>query len=240
MSRVAAITLLFAIPILVTANDEQANRKQKNVPKQSPSASSRQAQLVQTLNKSIALEQSFEGVPLVEVLEFLSDRYDIAILLNQHAFREVNGEQNIRETAVRVPKLPASRLRSVLEFALDQVNGTFLVKGDQLEVVPKARAIREVFNKEAFDEGELHRRELPLVNIVAERVPLEAVLSDLADQSGRNVVLDPRLKDQARIPVTIRLLNTPIDSAVSILARFHDLTVTTIDNTYIVTNVGGS
>jgi len=228
------------MPILVAADDETTVRKQKTTAKSTSPAITKQAQLVQTLNKSIALDRSFEGVPLSDVLEFLSDRFDVSILLNQHAFREVNGEQNVRELPVRIPKLPAPRLRSVLEFALDQVNGTFLVKGDQLEVVPKARAIREVFNKEAFDEGELHRRELPLINIVAERVPLESVLSDLADQSGRNVVLDPRLKEQARVPVTIRLLNTPIDSAVSILARFHDLTVTTIDNTYIVTNVGGS
>src|SRR5262245_40380417 len=127
MSRVAAVTLLFAIPIFVAADDEQAFRKQKTAARQPSSPSSKQAQLVQTLNRSITLDKSFEGVPLSDVLDFFADRLDIPILLNQHAFREVNGVENIREVPVRIPKLPAPRLRSVLEFTLDQVNGTFLV-----------------------------------------------------------------------------------------------------------------
>ena len=141
MSRAAVVALLIAIPILVAADDDTAQKQKATAKQPPPSIADRQKHLVQLLNKPVTFDRSFDGVPLQDVLEFVADRHDISIMINESAFRAVM-DVKASEQLVRIPKMTMPRLRTFLEFALEQIGATFLVKGDQLEVVPKSRAIR--------------------------------------------------------------------------------------------------
>jgi hypothetical protein len=50
-----------------------------------------------------------------------------------------------------------------------------------------------------------------------------------------NVVLDVRAADKAKVPVTVRFVNTPLDTAVRLLADMAELKPYAVDNLYFVT-----
>jgi hypothetical protein len=75
----------------------------------------------------------------------------------------------------------------------------------------------------------------PLVNVALDRQPLERALADIAEQSGRNVVLDSRVTDRDKLVVSAKLLNTPADTAVRILAELCSLKSVPLDNVFVVT-----
>jgi hypothetical protein len=234
MSRTAAVTLLVALPFVLGADDPPPGTKPAQ--KSLPPLIERQRQLVRTLSAPVVLERAFDGVPLQDFLEFLADRHDMTIVINDTAFKETLGDARAGELAVRVPRMRSITFRSLLDHGLGYIGGVALVKGDRLEIVPKGWASREVFGSPVGDDAELHQRELSLVNVLPDRVPLEAVLTDIAEQADRNVVLDPRVDPNLRkAAVTVRLLNAPVDSAVQLVARTHDLVAVKMDNTYVVT-----
>jgi hypothetical protein len=76
---------------------------------------------------------------------------------------------------------------------------------------------------------------LPLVYAAFQKRPLEQALDELAEQTEHNIVLDLRAGEKAKTAVTAHLSNTPLDTAVSLLAEMADLQPVLQDNVIFVT-----
>jgi hypothetical protein len=77
----------------------------------------------------------------------------------------------------------------------------------------------------------------PAVCAVFDKKPLEQALANLAEQSGKNVVLDARVPERDKLLITAQLLNTPIDTAVRVVAELAGQKMIALDNVYYVTPV---
>jgi type II secretory pathway component HofQ len=76
-----------------------------------------------------------------------------------------------------------------------------------------------------------------LVHTRFENTSLTEALRELSDQAGFNVVLDARVADKAKTAmVTARLNNTPLDTAVALLADMAELKPVLTDNLLYVTS----
>jgi hypothetical protein len=113
------------------------------------------------------------------------------------------------------------------------------VRGDHLEITTKAALAQEVLtsNEMGDQEAEVTGEtiQVPLVNLVVERQPLEEVLKELAEQVDYGLSLDPRIGEKARLSVSARLLNAPLDSALLVIAEMADLRPVRLDNHFFIT-----
>ncbi len=195
--------------------------------------------IVAKLTSTVTIEKPLDNVPLRDVIEFLSDKYELTFIVNTQAFNDHYGVVNVEDTLVRLPRMPGVMLQTVLRHLLDQLKGVALVRSHHIEVVTKEQAINEAYGRPAgrlmaiLSESE--RLGQPLVNVVCEQRSLEEVLADIARQSGRNVILDPRVTGREKLAVTASLLNTPTDTAVRVLAELGNLKSVQLDNVFLVT-----
>ncbi|MBX7103680.1 MAG: hypothetical protein K1X57_06340 [Gemmataceae bacterium] len=237
MIRLLALVIV-ATPIVVAlADDPPATKPQVRFrrPATNASLTERQRDVVQKLHETIRFDRAFENVPLKDILDFLGDRSEMTIVIDYRSFREAFGEANVGEQQIRLSKLGITTPRQVLEYVLNSIDGGFLIRGDHVEVVHHSRLLREVFGKLEMPTDEADRTLLPIAHIAARNEPLSAVFAGIADQTGRNVVIDPRVNEKMNGLVTMRLLNTPVDTAVTTLAQMYDLVAVPVDNTFVIT-----
>jgi RNA polymerase sigma factor (sigma-70 family) len=191
--------------------------------------------MVAKLSEVVNIDQTFDNIPLREVLYYLGDRFDVTFIVDVQSFDRDTGNLKVEEHLVRLPKMPGVSLSTILRYVLTQVQGTLLVRNDHLAVVTLNQAVNEVYGERPQVEIGPHRLLQPLVNVVYDRRPLERVLADIAEQSGRNVVLDPRVTDREKLTVTAKLLNAPTDTAVRVVADLVNLKAVQVDNVFFVT-----
>jgi hypothetical protein len=117
------------------------------------------------------------------------------------------------------------KLSTVLRLLLEQVDATYLIRSDHIEVT--FRRARPDFGT----AGSL----TPTVNAEFDKSPLDLALQQLADLSGISIVVDGRVRDGAKMSVTATLNNVPVDTAVLILADMADLRPVALDNVLYVT-----
>jgi RNA polymerase sigma factor (sigma-70 family) len=195
--------------------------------------------LVAKLNEPVIIDKEIENTPLKDVLAFLNDRYGVAFIVNVQAFDRDNANRMVEDSPVRIPRMPGVSMRTLLRYLLGQVQGRVLVRSDHLEVVPLNEAMTVAYAKPSGRYVSEFRLEAQLgaslVNIASDRQLLERALADIAEQSGRNVVLDTRVTDRDKLVVTTKLLNTPTDTAVRVLAELCKLKSVPLDNVLVVT-----
>jgi hypothetical protein len=231
------VLLVLAVPALAglaltwsaAADKPQAQTERK------PAAGA-EAALIDGLARRI----DFPGVDdpnatLREALDQLGKQSGLTFDVNEAAFRE----EMIDDIFSRpIGDRPIPKMRNVtVERALRKVltripatsGSTFLVRREGVEITTGAAQAAEVWPKN------YNGPRLPLVNVVFDKKPLGEALKELARQSGMNVVLDGRAGDKVKLPVTARLLNTPLDTAVRLLADMADLKPYPVDNLYFVT-----
>ncbi len=180
------------------------------------------------LSKPVTLENGIQAnTSLREALEFISDRYDVTILVDTQAFK-AEGIDAIEEMPVRLPKMVGVKLSTVLRLLLAQINATYLIRSQHIEITTLKRARPE------FWTG-TERNLAPTVNVEFEKCPLHEALQELSDSSGISIVVDGRAGDKAKNSVTATLNNVPIDTAVLILADMADLRPVALDNVLYVT-----
>ena len=97
------------------------------------------------LNNPVTLEKAVEGSPLRDVLDFLAEKYDLTFIVDTQAFDQagVGGGRNVQDTQVNLPKMPGVTLGTVLRFLLAQVQGTYIIRRDYIEITTNDRAIAE-------------------------------------------------------------------------------------------------
>ena len=73
------------------------------------------------------------------------------------------------------------------------------------------------------------------VEVSFDKRPLAEALEELADATGFNIVLDPRVGDKAKASLTASLKGVPLETAVRVLADMADLKPVLLDNVFYVT-----
>lgn len=185
------------------------------------------------LAKPVNLDKGIDiNTPLKDALEFLAQQYGFNFIINSEAFAAI-GVQKVEEQSVQLPKTVGVPMSKVLQMLVSQIKGdeefgTYLIRGGEVEITTSANASPAKWTEEA-------RRFAPTVNADFDRVPLEDALRELAARSGISVVLDIRVGENARKPVTAMLNQVPVDSAVRVVADMTDLRMTVIDNVLYVT-----
>jgi hypothetical protein len=198
-----------------------------------------------SLPQKLAQRVKFDGIDdpkitLSEALDKLSKLYDVNFDINEKAFKFENVMDAPKTPVTAENPLPAMknvRLSRVLDKLLSRIpvpsGATYLVRSDHIEITTSIFQAQEIWGK----YGGPH---LPLVNAVLEKCPLEDAVKELADQSAFNVVLDNRAADKAKTLVTAKFLNTPLDTALRLLADMTDLRSVHLDNVLYVTTKGNA
>jgi len=171
---------------------------------------------------SITLEKGIEAnTPLKDALEYLGDRYDLTFLINLEAFKEDLSRMDMKDQPVKLPKLTEVRLSTVLRMLLAQVDGTYVIRTDHVEITTLKRAGVGTF---------------PVIYADFDKRPLEEALQKLAKRSDLTILLDQgRVGDKGRTPVTANLKNVPLDTAVRLLADMAELKMVLIGTVIYVT-----
>jgi hypothetical protein len=231
-------------PPAVTTKEREKSAKE--APKDKPKEQARDLEL----SKALATPIKFGGfddpkTTLIEALDALARDYHITIHVNERAFKyeQVN---DVLKTEIAQPNpVPGmnARLGTVLKIILGRVpvpsGATFLIREDYIEITTQYAARVEMGIKSenplALDGPVPPEGLPPLVWEDFEEQPLKLALRSVSNNTGWNIVLDPRAGEKAQTAVTARLMNVPADTAVRILADMGDLQVVRLDNVLYVT-----
>lgn len=174
-------------------------------------------------------------VSLPQLLKLLQQRYHLDIELNQAAFQDdqLTNLDDFHPFEKPFPAAKGIRLDRLLQQILTRIpnssGATYLLRRDHLEITTWARAHNEIWGSDYSGPY------LALVQADFHRKPLREVVAELADQGDINIVIDNALDDKALSPVTARLRNAPVDTALRLLASMSDLEVVSRDNLFLVT-----
>jgi hypothetical protein len=170
-----------------------------------------------------------------ELLDKVSDSFDVKIEVNDAAFKaEMVDDVASKAVAADKPirKMANVRLERVLRTILARVpypGTTYIIRRDAIEITTQNAVVLEIWGKDY--QGPF----LPLVQNTFEKQPLAKALRELAEDSEFTIVLDGRVEDKAKVAVSGRFLNTPLDTAVRLLADMADLKPFLVDNVLYVT-----
>src|SRR5262249_55972820 len=140
----------------------------------------------------------------------------------------------VENQAVKLPKLEHASYDTLLRVVLEQVQGTYILRSDHVEVTTRVRLLDELNVDRPVNDNfcdafaavgllaPLVRRLHP-VHIHCEAKPCEEALRQIQDSAGLNLLLDPRVKEQAKTPVTVKLANVPVQTAVRVIADMAGL-----------------
>jgi len=183
---------------------------------------------------------------LSEALHNLAQEYGLIIEVKQRAFG-LEEVPDVLKTEVANPN-PLPPVRERLGLVLDRMlaripvasGAMWLLRDDHIEITTGQFVEAETTGKRLIDSDEEREwgRVLPwsLVNADLRKKPLAEGLDVLAERTGRMVVLDESLtKEFADRPVTAKLRNVHLDTAVLLLASQADLALVKMDNVLYVT-----
>jgi hypothetical protein len=169
-----------------------------------------------------------------EVLDSLAKHFDVAFDINERAFNAENLRDVAKTEIIQPNPIPPMKveLRTVLRKVLSRVpipsGATFTIHDDSIEITTGAFQAAEIW-------GEFKGPHLPLVWASIEKIPLDEALRELAEQARFNVLIDTRAAEKAHTQVSGRMRNTPLDTAVRLLADMADLRAVHLDNVLYVT-----
>jgi hypothetical protein len=205
--------------------------------KESPNAKSKESLTAKLLHRV-----DFPGIDdpkttLDEVLADLAKKYDLSFLFNEKAFKFDNLQEAGKTEIASPNSIPAMknvRLATVLRVVLGRIpvpsGATFLVRREFIEITTGAFLQGEVW---ADDPEGPH---LPIVQVAADKQSFDEVIRALAEQANYNILLDARLGDKAKTPLSAELYNVPLDTAVRLLAGMVELRMVHVDNVLYVTD----
>src|SRR5262245_1871024 len=167
-----------------------------------------------------------ERMTLQDALNELTETYGLRFSVNEWAFKaEVPPVPEVLNTPVvdrrGLPAMNNVPLETVLRRRLERVPSTsgttFPIRRDEIEITTWSVQKIEFW-------GESYRGPfLPLMQAVFDKRPLEEALKELAESADYNIVVDARATEKAKVPVSARLINVSLDTAVCLLADMADL-----------------
>jgi hypothetical protein len=180
----------------------------------------------------------FDGIAdpkatLGDALDQLARQFDLTFEVNEKAFKFEQVAEILKLDIAPMRPMKNVRLDTVLRKLLAQVpvasGATYLLREDHVEITTGTFRSAEVWG------GGPNVPHLPLVWATLDKVPLEDALKELAEQADFNVMLDNRAAEKGKTPVSARLRNAPLDTAVRLLADMADLRPVHLDNVLFVT-----
>src|SRR5438552_6297395 len=162
----------------------------------SPPSASADNPLEEKLDKPIGLDKPIDKTPLKDVLEFLSDHYDVRITIDKEAFKNQLKAANVETLPTRLPRLGMVNLGFVLRILASQVQGTYAVKADHIEIVPLAKgkkpAKREskLLHEAAEQTREKLKKPITLEKGIDANTPLKDVVEFLSDRFDFALIID--------------------------------------------------
>jgi hypothetical protein len=187
--------------------------------------------LLRWLEEPLDVRPFQTAMSLKEVLQKFTEAFAgkqkyLPFLVDVEAFMEDNPDApDLYDTQVRLPPFPKNMtLEKALRFALSRIpthNATFLVRRGCIEITTLERGAPAQLPKER-------------VTANFEKKPLAETLEELADMTGATIILDPRVGEQARTPISARFRNTiSLEGAVRLLAKMAGLR-TELDEGYVL------
>jgi hypothetical protein len=183
-------------------------------------AGARLRQLLAKLNDTMDMKDFQAPMTLKEALNLIQEKLQakykdadaLPILVNLEAFKGEptdSGEQ-IYETQIKFPSFPRRMsVATALKVVLSQVvatKATFLARDHYVEIT-------------TVQEASLHRLLQQKVFAAFDRRPFAEAVEELSAPSGVSVILDPRLADKLKAPVTATLSHDiPLEGALRLLA----------------------
>ena len=98
-------------------------------------------QIRDKLTQPVTLE--FESGPLKDAIGYLIERYNIPIIIDAEAFRNDVGINDIENQTVKLSKVAGVSLGTVLRLLLAQVQGTYMIRREFIEVTTGQRQAAE-------------------------------------------------------------------------------------------------
>jgi WD40 repeat protein len=100
--------------------------------------------MAENLSRPVDLAKAIPpNTPLRDVLEFLQDRYRVWIIPDQAAFKADQQVDNINDQMVSLPRMVGVTLPTVLRLVTAQLNGTYIVRSEYVEITTVQRALLE-------------------------------------------------------------------------------------------------
>jgi hypothetical protein len=182
--------------------------------------------LHEKLGKPVTLEKGIDpNTPLRDALEFLSDRYQLSIIVDASAFK-ASGLDDVESAPIKLQRMTNVRLDTILQLVAAQVGGSFLITADGIKVTTPQRTRPEDWIAD--------RTLPPLVTVRFASRSLRHALEKLSDVTGITIALDPRETTDMRVTETLN--NVPVDTAVRLLADMCDLEAVALDSVLYVTS----
>ena len=150
------------------------------------------------------------GGTLKGAAKYLTDHYDMTVLIDNEAFKADLMIPDADNTHVKLPKLVNVRLSTVLGLLSNQAQGKYLVLPDYVLVTSPQQATPEEWPWEAMTPDSSLRRArclIPMVNATFEKAGLDEALQEVSHQSGITILLDARLTEQAHQTKVTAVLN---------------------------------
>jgi hypothetical protein len=189
------------------------------------------------LNQLVDMEPIDDpNTTMKEALDLLSARHGLTIAIDLRAF-EYEGYKDVEGTLIADPKPHPAwkrvRLARVMEALVDRLpvpsGACFVVREGCVEITTQKFRTFEIC-------GTSFSGPCPkLVTVHFEDLPLEEALRDLASQAKLNLLIDRRLADRARLPVTARLRDVPLETALLLLTDMAEVEIVHRDNVLYVT-----
>lgn len=205
----------YLIISLLTLNSLSANTVALDGPKNNKLDS--QAQVIhKSLEQPISVE--FANSPLQDAFAKLADQTKLNFVLDRGSMQQLG---IIPEQSLVTIKLEKAPIRVALRRLLSQYNLGYAVIGDMVLITTEDMAI--------------HRQMRQRVNLDLDRVPLDEALRDLAKWTVTNLVLDGHVTKEAKIPVSLKLQDVPLEVAVRLMANQAGLRPVRAGNVIYVT-----
>jgi hypothetical protein len=159
------------------------------------------------LSKPVALGNLLEKeTSLKDAMELLSKRYDLSIVVDGSAFKEQLKIFNIEQFPVdlrqmrgipeRLQKKPAVHLGLIIELLAKQVDGTYEIKRDHIEIVPLQEGKKNPAPALKMSKEEAEKLDKKLqkpVNLgkgIDRNTPLQDAVEFLSDSSDIVIIVD--------------------------------------------------
>lgn len=191
-------------------------------------------ELLAKLRKPVDLNKS-DGISLTDLVALLGNKFGVTAIINEAAFKSI--DVNPGAETIKVSQTRALPLMTTLPHILSQLEATFLVRKDHIEIVPIVFAAKETKNIASTNEDDdAVQMAEPLVSMIFKEKPLNEAVAELAEEYNLTVIVSPQSGDARTGFVTARLLNTPADKALELLAIQCDLRVIRKANTFLITS----
>lgn len=198
----------------------------------------------QSLPAKLAARTSFNGFDdpkftLQDALDYLASQFEVRSDVQENAFRAAGyGDKSVLSEPVAVtpiPKMTGVTLDALIRKILGRITtppgmeATYMIQGDGILITTANVLVSQIWGNNH------HGPFFPLVHPSFDEKRLDEVLKELAEMSGHNIAVDKRLAAKGPIPVTIKMTNAPLDTAVRFLADMTELDTVFLDNVIYVT-----